>query len=87
MRAVKIIPNTCRDRRRGHIVDIVFYMHERTIGISLSPVTFELYDRPRALCRKLAKSFGCPGKKGRSRDRSMVLSVSVSVLEAYEEVR
>lgn len=51
------------------------------IKISVSPVKVELYDRPRALSRKLAKSFGCPGKKGRRTDRSMVLSVSVSVLE------
>lgn len=51
------------------------------IKISLSPVKVELYDRPRALSRKLAKSFGCPGKKGRRTDRSMVLRVSVSVLE------
>lgn len=58
-------------------------MHCRII--SLSPVKFELYDRPRALSRKLAKSFGCPGKKGRRTDRSMVLSVSVSVLEGQEK--
>lgn len=45
------------------------------------------YDRPRALSRKFANSLGWPGRKGRSADRSMVLSVSASDLEEGGEAR
>lgn len=83
----KIIPSTSQDLRKRHILNTTLYRHCWMIKISSGPVKFEIYDRPRALSRKLAKSLGCPGKKGWRTDRSMVLSVSVSVLEENEEVQ